>query len=357
MTRLNLAFLPSHPAQLWLMRPVADAIREFADPVWVLRDKDCLIDLARAAGLDFVVLSSAQKGLVRNAITLAADIARAMRLQRRLHIDCWFTKYGAACIAARLTGRRSIAFNDDDADVVPLIAATAYPFADTVLATSVTRMGRYAAKARRFKGNFELLYLHPNRFTPDRRAVAAAGIDTDRPYILVRLSALTAHHDVGQRGVSEALLRDLLQLTADAYRVYISSEKPLAAEFEPNRLPIPPERMHDALAFASLLVGDSQTMTSEAAVLGTPSVRISSFVNRLSYLDELERAGLSFGFRPGDEAAARQRICDLLAMSDRSEIFDQRRRNFLAEHGDPLPWCVDQIRSLLFPKQNGPEHR
>lgn len=342
----KLAFLPSHPAQLWLMRPLADAVREFAEPVWVLRDKDCLLDLARAAGLDFTVLSAAQKGLVRNATTLVVDVARAMRLQRRLGIDCWFTKYGAACIAARLARRRSIAFNDDDADVVPLIAATAYPFADTVLATSVTRMGRYDRKARRFAGTFELLYLHPNRFTPNRDVVAAAGIRPDRPYILVRLSALTAHHDVGQRGVSESLLRSLLQFAGRDYQIYISSEKPLAPEFESNRLPIPPERMHDALAFAELLIGDSQTMTSEAAALGTPSVRISSFVGRLSYLDELQRYELSFGFKPGDEPAALDCIHTLLDMTDRRAMFQDRRRRFLEDKGDPMPWMVDQIRSI-----------
>lgn len=345
----TIAFLPSHPAQLWLMQPIADAVRDFANPVWVLRDKDCLIELARAAGLQFQVLSAAQSGLVRNATTLAADIARAMSLQRRMGIDCWFTKYGAACIAARLTRRRSIAFNDDDADVVPLIAATAYPFANAVLATSVTRMGRYAARTRRFPGNFELLYLHPNRFTPNRSLVSAAGIDVDRPYVLIRLSALTAHHDVGQRGVSEELLRDILAMAGDTYRVYISSEKPLAAEFESHRLPIPPAQMHHALACASLLVGDSQTMTSEAAVLGTPSVRISSFVGRLSYLEELERCELSFGFNPGQEAAALARIRAILDTQSLRADVRKRRQAFIDASGDPLPWIVEQVRSIACP--------
>lgn len=346
MTRPTIAFLPSHPAQLWLMRPIADAVRAFADPVWVLRDKDCLLDLARAANLEFTILSTAQKGLMRNAATLAADVARAMRIQRRLGIDCWFTKYGAACIAARFTGRKSIAFNDDDADVVPLIAATAYPFANTVLATDVTRMGRYTARTRRFRGNFELLYLHPNRLTPNREALTAAGINADEPYVLVRLSALTAHHDVGQKGVSESLLRDLLSLAKDRLRVYISSEKPLAPEFEPHRLPIAPQHMHNALAFATLLVGDSQTMTSEAAVLGTPSVRISSFVGRLSYLDELEKYELSFGFKPGNESSASASIRRLINDPNVEESFQQRRRAFLHDKGDPLPWIVEQIRAI-----------
>ena len=104
MPRPTIAFLPSHPAQLWLMRPVAESVRAFADPVWIVRDKDCLLDLARAMKLESDVISAAQRGLLKNATTLAADIVRAGRLQRRRRIDCWFTKYGAACIAARLTG-------------------------------------------------------------------------------------------------------------------------------------------------------------------------------------------------------------------------------------------------------------
>ncbi len=345
----RIAFLPAHPAQFWLMRPIADAVRAFAEPVWVLRDKDCLLDLAHAAGVAFTVLSPARRGLVRNAATLAADVLRAARLQRTLGIDAWLTKYGAACIAARLTGRASIAFNDDDADVVPLIAAAAYPFASAVLAPSVTRMGRYDHKTRRFRGNFELFYLHPDRFTPCAERLRAAGVDADHPYLLVRLSALTAHHDVGARGVSERMLQRLIELAAGRVRIYISSEKPLAPALEPLRLPIPVERMHDALAFARVVIGDSQTMASEAAVLGTPSIRISSFVGRLSYLADLEARGMSFGFLPGDEANALACVRRILDDPAAREAVRARRRAFLEEVGDPLPWFVEQMRSIICP--------
>ena len=37
---------------------------------------------------------------------------------------------------------------------------------------------------------------------------------------------------------------------------------------------IDPSDMHHALAFASLYIGDTQTMAAEAAVLGTPSIRL-----------------------------------------------------------------------------------
>ena len=42
------------------------------------------------------------------------------------------------------------------------------------------------------------------------------------------------------------------------------------------------------MAFASLYIGDSQTMAAEAGVLGVPFVRFNDFVGRIGYLRELE---------------------------------------------------------------------
>ena len=46
--------------------------------------------------------------------------------------------------------------------------------------------------------------------------------------------------------------------------------------------------MHHVMAFASLYIGDSQTMAAEAGVLGVPFVRFNDFVGRIGYLRELE---------------------------------------------------------------------
>lgn len=347
MPRKTVAFLPSHPAQLWLMRPVEALVSQFADTIWVLRDKDCELALADAMGLDYVVLSSATRGLWRNGLVLFRDVFRAVRLMLARDIDVFVTKYGAGNIAARLLRRKSIAFNDDDADVVPFIAWTSYPFANHVIAPTVTRMGRFDRKTLRFRGNYELFYLHPNRFVPDEGVLAQLGVAKDERFAIVRLSALEAHHDVGIRGVGEDLLRRIIALAGDDVRLFISSEKPLSGEFEPYRLPIPPERMHHALAQAEFLVGDSQTMTSEAAVLGTPSFRLSGFVGRLSYIEELQDFGLSFGFRPGEEDRLIEQLGDLLRMPDRREHFQALRQAFLRAKIDPVPWFAGVIRGLL----------
>ncbi len=143
-------------------------------------------------------------------------------------------------------------------------------------------------------------------------------------------------------------------------QLFISSEKPLTAEFEPYRFPIPPHRIHHALAFAEFFLGDSQTMASEAAVLGTPALRINGFVGRISYLEELQEYGLSFGFRPGEEDGLVEELGDLLRMPDRRARFQELRQAFLQAKVDPAPWFAGVIRGLLDgadPKRMGAEAR
>ena len=50
--------------------------------------------------------------------------------------------------------------------------------------------------------------------------------------------------------------------------IYITSERPLEPQFEKYRIKINPLDMHHVMAFASLYIGDSQTMAAEAGVLG-----------------------------------------------------------------------------------------
>jgi len=346
--RPRLALLPSHPAQFWIMHALVPSLAEFCQPVWVVRDKDILLQLADHLGVQYHVLSQAQSGLWRNGTTLLRDVMRARKLQRELDIDLWFTKYGAACMAAKLTGRQAVAFNDDDVDIVPLIAWTAYPFARTVLCPDTTRMGRFDKRTTRFTGNFELVYLHPTRFTTDATVLGIVGIDTKQPFALVRLSALTAHHDIGIKGVSESFLRELIDLCDQQIRLFISSEKPLSAEFEKYRLPIAPHHIHQVMAQACFVVGDSQTMTVEAAMLGTPALRISSFVGRLSYIDEVERYQLAHGYRPGNEADALKQIASLIKDTNATrETYRTRLDQFIGDKGDPLPKIVDCLRQAV----------
>jgi predicted glycosyltransferase len=173
------------------------------------------------------------------------------------------------------------------------------------------------------------------------------GLPEGQPYAVVRLSALEAHHDVGARAFPAELLRAVVRACREhGIRVFMSGEKALAPEWEPLRIPVAPERMHDAMAGAEFFLGDSQTMTAEAAVLGTPAFRLSGFVGRLTYLEELQAMGLAFGFRPGQEKALLTSLEALLRREDRRAEMASRRKRLLAEKIDPLPWFLETAEAL-----------
>jgi predicted glycosyltransferase len=57
--------------------------------------------------------------------------------------------------------------------------------------------------------------------------------------------------------------------------------------------------MHDVLYYAKMLVGDSQTMTTEAALLGTPAIRCNTFVGEHdmgNFIELEQKYGLIFNY-------------------------------------------------------------
>ncbi|WP_421911089.1 hypothetical protein [Marinobacter sp.] len=292
------ALFPAHPAQLWLMLSVKSWVEGVDNSIefkWFFRDKDVTLSLANSLGLKGVVVSKASSGIFGNGFELTVNIIRCAYYTKKYHIDLWLTKYGCGNIAARMMGKKSISFNDDDEDVVPLIARTSYPFANLLLFPDFTRNSRYSEKSTYYHG------LHETAYIRDHAAAASARAGSrNAMYALIRISALSAHHDVGHSGISLDLLDDLVEvLQRRNLRVYISSESTLPKRFSSMALQVDVSEVHQFLAGASFYVGDSQTMAIEAALLGVPSLRISDF-DRLSVINYLESQGLIFSFSPDD---------------------------------------------------------
>jgi len=129
-----------------------------------------------------------------------------------------------------------------------------------------------------------------------------------------------------------------------------SSERPLEPQFEKYRIKINPLDMHHVMAFASLYIGDSQTMAAEAGVLGVPFVRFNDFVGRIGYLRELEdKYELGYGIKASAEGsvdALCERVENLVAMkaSERKATFAKRRARMLSEKVDCakfITWVIE----------------
>src|SRR6185295_7419543 len=274
----------NHPAHAHLFRHVYSSLRARGHECRVTaRDKDVTLRLLTAWGIPYSVLAPLGRTLPARALELLRREARFLALARafRPHLITGTTAHAGR--AGRLVGARSAVLNEDDARAVPLFRWVAYPLATAIVTPDGLKHEGYGRRHLTYPSYQELFYLHPNRFTPDPAVRRELGLAGGERYALVRLSALEAHHDVGARGIGEELLQAVLRAARSrGIRVFLSGEKPLAPELAPLRIPIPPERMHDAMAFAAFFVGDSQTMAAEAAVLGTPAFRLSDFVGRLT---------------------------------------------------------------------------
>jgi uncharacterized protein len=341
---MRFLFDVNHPAHVHTLRPViAELARRGHEHRVAARDKDVTLRLLGAHGIAYEVLAPKGQGTWGRARELLVREARFLGLARRFRPHAILGSSLHAARAGRLVGARSLLLNEDDAAVIPLYRWLAYPGASAVFTPDALAHERHGRRHIAYPSYHELFYLHPNRFRPDPGVRAELGLEPAQPYAILRLSALDAHHDAGMAGVTDAFVRELVGACAGV-RIFISSERPLRGDLDALRVPIRPERMHDALAFARFFLGDSQTMAIESAVLGTPAYQVSSFVGRLSVINELVRYGLVFGVRPGEEAGLLARITDALAPG--ASAFAARRQRLLADKIDPLPWFVSQAEAL-----------
>ena len=206
-----------------------------------------------------------------------------------------------------------------------------YPLAHSVC-TPDCYQGRVRGTHVEYVGYHELAYLHPNRFRPDPERLAAFGLGPEEPYSIVRFVSWQAVHDKRERGLSSEQKRHLVDVLAQHGRVLVSSEGPLPADLARYEITGPVEDIHHLLAFAQLVVGESATMSSEAAVLGVPAVMIAT--TGRGYTDDEElRYGLVRHFTEHQYELALSAIEHRIAESPR-EFGRLARQRLLADKID-----------------------
>jgi predicted glycosyltransferase len=310
------------------------------------RVKDCATDLLTRLNLPHVSLSASGRGLWRQARELCSRTARFVELAGKFRPDVLAGIMGPTIALAGQWLRRP-AYVFYDTEFAQFTNRWVYPLATRVI-TPDCYEGRVGSHHVRYPGYHELAYLHPRRFTPDAEAIRAAGIDPDQPYVVVRFVGWWATHDRGERGLTTAQkLRLVRELSRDA-RVVISSEQAVPAELEPFVYRGPVEQVHHLLAGASLYYGESATMASESAVLGTPAIYIAT--TGRGYTNDQARYGLVTNFhdRQFDESvdAACGALREPAAAKARAKA---GRVRMLGEKIDVTSYLVDLFEGAFGP--------
>ncbi len=336
-----------HPAHFHLLKNTIRGLQKRNHPVQVLIQKrDILEELLARTGLDHInILTSGRKDtkLGIGLGVLKRDF-RLFSLCLKKRPDIMIGTSVEIPHVGKILNIPTINLNEDDCRAVPLYCKLSYPLSTVILAPTSCSTGRWEKKTVHHHSYHELAYLHPNHFEPQKE-VLQAQVSLNRPYFLIRFAKLSAHHDVGKKGLTTEVAKKIIEKLTAHGQVYISSQRPLEPEFARYRLSINPVDMHHVLYHADMYIGDSQTMTAEAAVLGTPALRFNDFVGQLGYLEELEhRYGLTYGIKTTEPEKLYATIEELLNTPGLKEQWQQRRQKMLQDKIDLtafLLWFIE----------------
>ena len=173
------------------------------------------------------------------------------------------------------------------------------PFVSVIL-TSDYEHPLKSKKVLKYEGYNELLYLHPNRYTPDKNVLKDLGVRDGEKYVIVRFVSWNATHDRGHHGISLENKISAIKKFSEYARVFISSEAELPEELKKFKFPLTPERMHDAMAFSSMVFGESATMVTEGVMLGVPGVYLDN-TGRYYTRDIETKYGMCFNYTESEE--------------------------------------------------------
>ena len=365
---MNILVQLSHPAHFHLYK---NAIKNWQDndhQVHVLiKTKDILEELCQNSQIPYhnILPIAHRKSKFGVLWDMVVRDWKIFRFCIKHKIDILSGSTPEVAHVSRVLGRWSVNTGEDDMAVVPAFAKATGPFMQCMLSPVVCDNTPLEKHTVHYPSYHELAYLHPNHFTPSCEVVDAYGIDTSKPYFILRFASLNAHHDDGIKGINTEVAQNLVDILSPHGQIYITSERELEPQFEPYRIRINPLDMHHVMAFASLYIGDSQTMAAEAGVLGTPFVRFNDFVGRIGYLRELEDVyQLGYGIhatpltpdttirradgstQPSGVEQLYETVRELVAMpaNERHEIFHARREQMLhdkIDYAKYLTWFIE----------------
>lgn len=300
------------------------------------KDKDLTLKLLDLFGFKYLTIGSYRKKAILKFIDLLKIDYSLYTICKKYNPDL-VLGFGSinAAHAAFFVNKPCVIFDDDE------YSYRLYkPFTSAICTTHTFKLN-LGKKHVKFNGYKELAYLHPKHFTPDLRELEGMGINKDEDFIIMRFVGWNAFHDIGKQGLEDQSKVDYVKKLEQYAQVFISSENPLPPQLQKYKISLPPDKIHHVLYFAKLLVGDTQTMTTEAAMLGTPAIRCNSFVGEndmLNFVELEEKYGLIFNYKNPETAL--EKAIELVQNPDLKYTWKQKRNNMLNDKIDVTSFMV-----------------
>lgn len=337
----NILFDINHPAHVHLFRNVIAELerKNFRIDV-TAKNSPAITSLLNLYGIKYTDIGRKKDSLFLKYLFELRHILKLYSFVRKNKIDIGLGISMALPFISKMTKTISVCFDDDDVKVTPVFARCV-SFSDVLFTPDCLAYEKRNNKRICHSSYHELSYLYPKRFEPDAAVLEKMGLAPDEKFFLLRFNAFRAHHDSNATGLDQKQKSELISLLKPHGRIFISTENEIDPELKEFQIPLSTEKIHSLMYFASMYIGDSQTMTTEAAMLGTPALKLNTFAGKLSVPNEIEKKyQLCFSYQPFEFEKLVTKVKEILSMPDLKKEWRIRRDRILADKIDLTSFLV-----------------
>lgn len=337
-----------HPKEVNVFRNVIRELEGKGHIVKIVaRDKENTAALLDVYGFNYE-LGGYYNGLINKAIGILKNDFLLYNIAKEFKPDVFVGSLYAAQVS-KLFRKPHIGLADTE--IAGLAIRLMMPFTNAICVPSCFDRD-LGSKEVRFNSYFELAYLHPNYFKPNPAVLEELNLSKDDKFILMRFSSLEAHHDIGAKGFDFSSSKETLEFIKKLENyghIFLTSEIKLNSKMEKHKVNVAIEDFHSFISFATMYIGDGASMAAEAAILGVPSIYVST--TRRGYLDELEeRYGLAFTIKNRDQAL--EKAVELLEDENIKSKWQIKREKLLSEKIDATKFMVEFIENFMTTQQS-----
>jgi len=359
---MNIGIVINTPAQVHFFKHIVRSLEKKGHIVEILvRDYGETLPLVKELDLKFLLYGKSPDSKIAKILDLPIDVLRAHDLLKNYKPDIILGFGGQESYSGFILGCPSIVFQDSEPHInlSYLIQYKMFmPFVNSIVTTKsyTDNLGKKHIKVNSYK---ELSYLHPRYFTPDENIFDLLKIGKNEDFVIVRFNGFDAVHDAGIASFSIEQKRRLISRLQQYAHVFISAEKKVPQDLEKYLLNIPKYKIHDCLYYAKMCVTDTQTMTTEAGILGTPVIRCNSFVgkNDMGNFIELEHEyKLIFSYRDPEQAI--EKALTLIKDKEIKKEWNEKKQKLLSDKIDInafLVWYIENYPESFREMKENPD--
>lgn len=330
-----------HPKHVHIRKNIINNLVKKGHEVKIIAwEKDITLYLLDAYGFDYEVVGKNYNGLMKKAYGMLKSDIKSFKIAKEFKPD--ILAWGGLYLAhvSKLIRKPHIGFTDTEhASIANWLS---FPFSDVICTPSCYNGKVNPKKHVMYNGYEELAYLHPNYFKQDSSVLDDFGLSKDDKFIILRFVSWESSHDIGEKGFDLDTKRQFIKEMENHGRIFITSEAKLGREFEKYRINTPAYKIHSLLYFATMYIGESPTMTTESAILGTPAICVSSWACSCGNFEDLHNNyELIHCFK--DQNNAITFALELLEDNDLKKKWQRKREKLLNEKIDVTKFMTDFI--------------